>query len=78
MYTKWFAKSVTMWGVLIMILTAVVPVMGPVLGFTVVPADIAQFGKAGTDLINALGSVIGAGMALYGRWKATVPLSITK
>ena len=76
MYTKYFAKSVTIWGVLITFLTAVIPVLGPMFGFTFVPADIAQLGKAGTDFINGLGAMIGVFMTLYGRWNATLPLSV--
>ena len=78
MYTKWFAKSVTMWGVFIMGLTAVLPAIGPMFGLTFAPADIAMLGKGGTDLLNGLGSIIGFVMAIYGRFNATVPLSVSK
>lgn len=78
MYTKWVAKSVTMWGIFIMALTAVLPAVGPMFGWTFVPADITMLGKGGTDLINGIGSLIGAVMAIYGRMNATTPLSVTK
>ena len=78
MYTKWFAKSVTMWGVFIMGLTAIMPAVGAMMGWTFVPADISMLGKGGTDIINGVGSIVGAIMAIYGRFNATVPLSVSK
>ena len=78
MYTKWIAKSVTMWGVFIMGLTAILPAVGAMFGWTFVPADIAMLGKGGTDMLNGIGAIIGFIMAVYGRMNATVPLSVTK
>ena len=76
MYTKWFAKSVTMWGAFVTALTAVLPVIGAMFGWTFVPADFAMLGKGGSDMINGIGSLIGFAMIVYGRFNATVPLSV--
>ena len=76
MYTKWIAKSVTMWGIFIMALTTILPAVGTMFGWSIVPADIAMLGKGGTDMLNGIGALIGFVMAVYGRMKATVPLTV--
>lgn len=78
MYTKWIAKSVTMWGIFVMGLTAILPAVGTMFGWSFVPADFAMLGKGGTDLLNGIGAIIGFVMAVFGRMNATAPLSVSK
>jgi len=56
----WYASRVT-WGALI---AAIAPILGMVLGRTI----------GMDDLGTAAGTLIGAGLALYGRWFARTPI----
>jgi hypothetical protein len=62
----WYASRVT-WGAII---AALAPVLGLVLGHTVNADDQATLG----ELATAAGTLIGAGLALYGRWVAKAPI----
>lgn len=62
----WYTSRVT-WGAII---AALSPLIGLLLGHTVTAADQLAIVEFGT----AAGSLIGACMALYGRWVARVPI----
>jgi len=62
----WYASRVT-WGALI---AAIAPILGIVLGRTIGADDQAAIVELGT----AAGTLIGAGLALYGRWFARTPI----
>jgi hypothetical protein len=71
---KWWVHSVTVWGTVVTTLTAVLPIIGPVFGVDVT-ADLArQLGEEVTRTVQALGALIGVGMAIYGRARASAPL----
>lgn len=62
----WYTSRVT-WGAII---AALSPLIGLLLGRTVTAADQLAIVEFGT----AAGSLVGAGMALYGRWLARAPI----
>ena len=62
----WYASRVT-WGALI---AALAPILGIVFGRTIGADDQAAVVEFGT----AAGALIGAGLALYGRWFARTPI----
>ena len=62
----WYASRVT-WGAII---AALAPILGLALGRTVGAADQAAL----TEIVSAGGSLLGAALALYGRWVARVPI----
>ncbi len=69
MEPKWFLKSKTIWGVVISILPALLPVLG--LSFSA--DDTVLISNSGDAIIQAIGAVI----AIYGRFVATGPATIT-
>lgn len=62
----WYASRVT-WGAII---AALAPLLGLALGHTISSADQASIGEIAT----AAGTLLGAGLALYGRWAAKKPI----
>jgi hypothetical protein len=64
----WYASRVT-WGA---ILAALSPILGLVFGHTLTSEDQASF----AEIAVALGTLTGAGLALYGRWRARAPLRL--
>ncbi|MCX5493092.1 hypothetical protein OSH11_00080 [Kaistia dalseonensis] len=62
----WYASRVT-WGAII---AAFAPLLGLLLGHAVDAGEQAAIGEIAT----AAGTLIGAGLALYGRWVARAPL----
>lgn len=77
MEEKWIVWSRTAWGAVIMFVTAVLPVVGPVLGINLTAADLAGLGDSGTNLINAVGAFGGAVLTLVGILKRKTTVSIT-
>lgn len=67
---KWFAKSKTIWGLVIAFLVTILPEMG--ISFT--EDDGALF----TSMFDMVLEVISLGFAAYGRFVATEPLTINK
>lgn len=62
---KFFLKSKTVWGVILMLLP-VLPAIGAAVGFTVGTEDTALITEAGDALLQSIGAVL----TLYGRHKA--------
>jgi hypothetical protein len=71
---KWWAASRTVWGALITALAAVLPALGPFLGFTIPPELMHQLGEQVILLVQALVGLAGAILTIYGRVRATAPL----
>jgi hypothetical protein len=71
---KWWAASRTVWGALITALAAVLPTLGPFLGFTIPPELIHQLGEQAILLVQALVALAGTILTIYGRVRATSPL----
>ena len=74
---KWWAQSLTIWGTIITGISTVAPIAGPLLGLNLSGALISQFGGEVTQVLQALGGVIGTVMAIAGRVRATAPLQQT-
>lgn len=72
--SKWWGESVTIWGVLITTLTAVLPALAPVFGFEI-SAELAEtIGRELTNLVEGGGGLLGTAIAIYGRLRARGPL----
>ena len=71
---KWWGSSVTIWGVLITVLTTVLPAAGPLIGLDINPAMIKGLGGDLTQLVQALGGIIGTGVTVFGRFRASKQL----
>jgi hypothetical protein len=64
----WYTSRVT-WGAIIAGLS---PILGLVLGHTLTAEDRGTL----AEIAVALGTLTGAGLALYGRWRARTPLRL--
>jgi hypothetical protein len=71
---KWWASSMTIWGAVITALTAVLPVVGPLVGLDIPPELIRQIGDQVVVLAQAAGGVVGTILTIYGRVRATTAL----
>lgn len=72
--TKWWGSSITLWGVLITALTAVLPALSPLFGLEI-SAELAEgIGRELTNLAQGGGGLLGTAIAIYGRLRARGPL----
>jgi lysozyme family protein len=71
---KWWGHSMTIWGVLVTMLSTVLPALGPVIGLDITPELVRQLGDNVVHLGQALGGLIGTVLAIYGRVRATTPI----
>jgi hypothetical protein len=71
---KWWAHSMTLWGVVVTTLSTVLPAIGPVIGFNITAELIHQLGDNVVVFGQALGGLIGTVLAIYGRVRASGPL----
>jgi HK97 family phage portal protein len=71
---KWWATSMTMWGVLVTALSTVLPALGPLLGLNLTAELIQQLGDNVVVFGQALGGLVGTILAIYGRVRASGPL----
>ncbi len=69
--SKWWGKSVTIWGTLITALSTVLPLVGPLLGIDLTPDMIRGIGEQLAVIAQAAGGIIGTILAIYGRVRAT-------
>jgi uncharacterized protein (TIGR02594 family) len=76
--TKWWGHSMTVWGVVMTTLSAVLPTLGPILGLNITADLVQQLGDQLVAIVQALGALVGTLLTIYGRMRATVPLSATK
>ena len=65
---KWIVKSKTFWGIVVMVLPALLPMVGI--------EDAVNVTGLADSAFNALLSFAGAALALYGRFKATDPVTL--
>jgi hypothetical protein len=72
--TKWWAHSITLWGVVVTTLSTVLPAIGPVIGLNITAELIHQLGDNVVVFGQALGGLIGTVLAIYGRVRASAPL----
>ena len=71
---KWWGHSLTIWGTIVTALSTVLPYLGPLIGFDISAELIRQLGVAVTQLLHALGGVIGIILTIAGRLRANQPL----
>jgi lysozyme family protein len=72
--SKWWAHSLTIWGVIVTTLSAVLPTIGPALGLNITAELIQQLGQNVVLFGQAAGALLGTVMTVYGRIRAAVPL----
>lgn len=70
--TKSLLASKTLWGVLI----AALPTLANALGYKI--ADAASFTSGATELVDAVITLVGSALAVYGRVRATASLVAKK
>jgi len=82
--SKWFGSSLTVWGVVVSVLSGAAPFIGGLTG-TDVSGDIQTVGKSGVDVINAAqalfvagGVLVGGIMSIIGRFSAKTNLTVGK
>lgn len=72
---KWWGQSVTIWGALITGLSTVVPALGPVVGIDITGDLVREAGDGIVQTVQAIGGLVGTLMTIYGRVRATAPLT---
>jgi lysozyme family protein len=72
---KWWGQSVTIWGVLITALSTVLPTLGPVIGIDITGDLVREVGDGVVQTVQAIGGLIGTLLTIYGRVRATEPLT---
>ena len=75
---KWWASSMTIWGAVVTALSAVLPVVGPIVGLNISPELIQLLGDQVVLLSQAAGGVAGTILTIYGRVRATTALERRK
>lgn len=71
--TKWFLKSKGFWGFAGVALPIALDALGKATGLNISPSDAGDTMKVATDAWT----VAMAGLALWGRWTASKPLTIS-
>jgi lysozyme family protein len=71
---KWWATSMTVWGIAVTALSTVLPALGPLLGLNLTAELIRQLGDNVVVFGQALGGLVGTVLAIYGRVRASAPL----
>ncbi len=85
MQSKWVLFSLTMWGVAVTTITAVLPAINGLLplihqGWTIEPSLVQSLNTSVVAIIQALGAVVGIVMIIVGRIRAgqtTAPVKLT-
>jgi uncharacterized protein (TIGR02594 family) len=72
---KWWGSSVTIWGAIITALSTVLPALGPALGIDITGDLVRELGDQLVVLVQAVGGLIGTVLTIYGRMRASQPLS---
>jgi len=71
---KWWGRSMTIWGVVVTMLSTVLPALGPAIGLNITAELIHQLGDNVVLFGQALGGLVGTVLAIYGRVRASTPL----
>ena len=72
---KWWGTSMTIWGTMITALSTVLPLFAPAIGLDITPELVKAIGDQLVTVAQAVGGLIGTAMTVYGRSRATSPLS---
>jgi|SRR5882672_10738120 len=73
MPSKPFYASLTLWGLVVMVITSVLAKIG----FHPTDAQTTQVNGYADTIVNVIQMFIGPAMVLIGRWRAKAPLSVT-
>jgi uncharacterized protein (TIGR02594 family) len=76
--SKWWGHSMTVWGIIMTTLSAVLPTIGPLLGLNITAELVQQLGDQIVAVVQAVGALIGTVLTIYGRVRANLPLAATK
>jgi lysozyme family protein len=71
---KWWGHSLPVWGAAVTA-AAILPALGPLIGLDITGETVRQIGSDVGVIAQALAGVIGTLMTLYGRSRATAPLT---
>ncbi|MDX2308458.1 MAG: TIGR02594 family protein [Hyphomicrobium sp.] len=72
---KWWGHSLTIWGTIVTALATVLPAVGPLIGIEITADLIRQLGHDTVAVGQAVAGLSGTLMAIYGRIRATSPLT---
>lgn len=72
---KWWLQSRTVWGALISAAATLIPVLGPMIGIELSGDVIKQAGEQTLGAVQAVVGVAGTLLTIYGRLRASVPLT---
>ena len=72
--TKWWGRSMTIWGVAITALSTVLPTVGPLIGLDITPELVLLLGDQVILALQAVGGLAGTILTIYGRMRATTTL----
>lgn len=72
---KWWGESLTIWGVIVTAAATVLPAIGPLIGIDITGEMVRQLGEQVTEVVQAIGGILGTLMAIYGRVRATQPIA---
>jgi len=75
--TKWWGHSITIWGTIVTILSTTLPALAPVTGVDVSGQLVQDAGRHVVEAIQAVGTLVGTLMTIYGRFRATSPIALT-
>ncbi|HML43449.1 MAG TPA: TIGR02594 family protein [Hyphomicrobium zavarzinii] len=71
---KWWGHSITIWGTIVTILSTVVPALAPVTGIDISGDLVQNAGQQVVGAIQAVGTLVGTIMTIFGRVRATQPI----
>jgi uncharacterized protein (TIGR02594 family) len=71
---KWWGHSITIWGTIVTILSTVLPALAPVTGVDVDGDLVQDAGSQVVEAVQAVGTLVGTLMTIYGRLRANVPI----
>ena len=71
---KWWGRSMTVWGALLTLLSTVLPIAGPLVGLNITGEMVHAIGAHLTTIVQAIGGIIGIGLTIIGRVRATARL----
>jgi hypothetical protein len=80
MGNQWIAKSLTIWGAIITILTAVVPAIGlmfPDVAKVMTPEWLATLSQSGQTIITGVGALIGVVLIVFDRLSGNTAKTLT-
>jgi lysozyme family protein len=72
---KWWGQSITIWGAVITGLSTVLPALGPLIGIDITGDLVHELGDGIVQTVQAVGGLIGTLLTIYGRVRASEPLT---